>query len=43
MAGGRVFIYVELIEGDMLEQKWYFMSENDRLSVCRQFHGMAMK
>ncbi|KAJ0413504.1 kinase-like domain-containing protein [Aspergillus carlsbadensis] len=39
--GGQVFIYMALVEGDTLEQRWTGMSEDERVSVCAQLRGMA--
>lgn len=41
MDGGQGFIYMELIEGDTLEERWATMSEDEKLSVCTELHGMV--
>ncbi|KAJ5219930.1 hypothetical protein N7468_009134 [Penicillium chermesinum] len=39
--GGQGFIYMALIEGDTLEERWVTMSANERLAICSQLHGMV--
>jgi len=39
--GGQGFIYMELIDGDTLEERWCEMSEIERVDVCSELHGMV--
>jgi predicted Ser/Thr protein kinase len=41
--GCQVFIYMALIEGDTLEQRWAGMKEDERLSVCAELRRMSKK
>lgn len=38
---GRVFIYMELIRGDTLLDKWDHLSDEDRTSICAQLNGIV--
>ncbi|KAK9854401.1 hypothetical protein MYU51_004419 [Penicillium brevicompactum] len=38
---GQVFIYMSLIEGETLEQRWGALNEEEREAVCRELNGMA--
>ncbi|RMD41868.1 hypothetical protein DV735_g3284, partial [Chaetothyriales sp. CBS 134920] len=38
--GGEVFIYMELIRGRTLEQRWDQLSEEDRTAICSQLRPM---
>lgn len=37
----QVFIYMPLIEGETLQEKWCALNENERLSVCEELKCMA--
>lgn len=39
--GDEVFIYMELIHGRTLEQRWDQLSENDRMDLCSQLRSMV--
>lgn len=34
--GGQGFIYMSMIQGETLEQRWSGMSENERRAVCEE-------
>ncbi|KAK7403968.1 hypothetical protein QQX98_010245 [Neonectria punicea] len=38
---GQVFIYMELVEGVTLEQRWEALGEEARAAVCRELGGMV--
>ncbi|KAF8598105.1 kinase-like protein [Ceratobasidium sp. AG-I] len=37
---GLVYVYMEHIEGETLEAQWDYLSEVDKVDVCRQLHTM---
>lgn len=39
--GGQIFIYMALIDGETLEQRWAALNEEERVAVCRQLNGMV--
>jgi hypothetical protein len=39
--GGQRFIYMALIEGDTLEERWADMNEGERLAVCKELRNMV--
>ena len=39
--GGQKFIYMELIQGDTLEERWRGMTEPERLVVCEELKDMV--
>jgi len=39
--GGQVFIYMSLIEGETLEQRWVALNEGERVAVCKELKSMA--
>ena len=39
--GGQVFIYMSLIEGETLEQRWGVLSQEEREAICRELNGMV--
>lgn len=39
--GGRFFIYVSLIEGVILHNRWVSMREDERWVVCEELRGMV--
>lgn len=36
----QTFLYLELVEGDMLASRWNGMTESERSSICEQLSGM---
>lgn len=38
--GRQVFIYMELIQGDTLEDRWEELVEEDRMQICKQLKLM---
>ncbi|SLM33785.1 Protein kinase-like domain [Lasallia pustulata] len=38
--GNDVFIYMEMIHGDTLEQRWDGLTAEEKLEVCQQLHGI---
>lgn len=38
--GDEVFIYMELVRGDTLEERWDEPRENEKDSICNQLHSM---
>lgn len=39
--GGQVFIYMSLIEGETLQERWGNMNENERQVVCEELKCMV--
>ncbi|KAE8394998.1 kinase-like domain-containing protein [Aspergillus alliaceus] len=39
--GGQVFIYMSLIDGETLQERWSDMNENERQSVCKELRHMV--
>ncbi|KAF5505668.1 hypothetical protein CGCS363_v005530 [Colletotrichum siamense] len=39
--GGQGFIYMSLVEGDTLEERWIEMAEDERLDVCKGLRVMV--
>lgn len=39
--GGQVFIYMSLIEGETLQERWGDMDENERRFVCEELKCMV--
>ena len=39
--GREVFIYMELIRGDTLMERWDALSDDDRISICDQLRKMT--
>ncbi len=39
--GGETFLFMELIHGDTLEQRWDSLTGNERTSVCNQLRHMT--
>ncbi|TQB69519.1 hypothetical protein MPDQ_001730, partial [Monascus purpureus] len=39
--GGQVFIYMSLIEGETLQERWGDMNENERRFVCEELKCMV--
>ncbi|KAB8257153.1 phosphotransferase enzyme family protein [Aspergillus pseudonomiae] len=39
--GGQVFIYMSLVEGETLQERWGGMNEPERLSVCEELKHMV--
>ncbi|KAH8653615.1 phosphotransferase family protein [Xylariales sp. PMI_506] len=39
--GGQTFIYMSLIEGDTLNQRWPTMTENERQDICLELKHMV--
>jgi hypothetical protein len=39
--GGQVFIYMSLIDGEPLEQRWGALNEDERVAVCSELSGMV--
>lgn len=39
--GRQVFIYMSLIGGETLEQRWGALSHEEREAVCKELNGMA--
>lgn len=39
--GGQGFIYMALVDGDPLYERWKGMNEDERLSVCAQVRKMV--
>lgn len=39
--GGQVFIYMSLIEGEPLEQRWGALNEEEREAVCKELNSMV--
>lgn len=39
--GGQVFIYMSLIEGETLEQRWGVLSQEEREAICRELNSMV--
>ena len=37
--GGETFIYMQLVEGDTLEQAWPSLSAEERAAICEQLRG----
>jgi hypothetical protein len=38
---GQVFIYMSLIEGELLEQRWGDLNDEEREAVCKELNGMV--
>lgn len=38
---GQVFIYMSLIRGKTLEQRWSTLNEKERGAICKELNGMA--
>ncbi|KAK2592984.1 hypothetical protein QQS21_009312 [Conoideocrella luteorostrata] len=41
MDGGQGFIYMQLVQGETLEDRWHVLDEADRRSVCGQLRTMV--
>lgn len=39
--GGQVFIYLSLIGGEPLEQRWGALNDEEREAVCKELNGMV--
>ncbi|KAJ5557209.1 hypothetical protein N7494_001124 [Penicillium frequentans] len=39
--GGQVFIYMSLIKGETLEQRWVALNDMERMAVCKELNGMV--
>jgi hypothetical protein len=39
--GGQVFIYMSLIRGEPLEQRWGALNDEERGAVCKELNGMV--
>ncbi|RMJ24444.1 Phosphotransferase enzyme family [Aspergillus sp. HF37] len=39
--GGQVFIYMSLIGGEPLEQRWGALNDEEREAVCKELNGMV--
>jgi hypothetical protein len=39
--GGQVFIYMSLIEGETLEQRWSSLNDKEREAICKELNDMA--
>lgn len=39
--GNQVFIYMALIAGETVEQRWGSLNDEERLSVCQELNGMV--
>lgn len=39
--GGQIFIYMSLIGGETLEQRWGALNKEGREAVCKELNGMA--
>ncbi|QPH03883.1 hypothetical protein C2857_000295 [Epichloe festucae Fl1] len=39
--GGQGFIYMQLIQGDTLQERWHILDEADKRSVCSQLRAMV--
>lgn len=39
--GGQVFIYMELIEGQTLADRWRELDEEARMSICNELRPMV--
>lgn len=39
--GDQVFIYMSLIEGETLEQRWGVLNEEEREAICTELNGMV--
>ena len=39
--GDQTFIYMALIEGETLEQRWHALNEEERETVCKELNSMA--
>lgn len=39
--GGQVFIYMALIGGETLEQRWGALNDEERVAVCKELNGMV--
>lgn len=39
--GGQVFIYLSLIEGETLGQRWGALNKEEKKAICKELNGMA--
>ncbi|PWY81890.1 phosphotransferase family protein [Aspergillus heteromorphus CBS 117.55] len=39
--GGQSFLYMSLIQGETLQERWSDMNEDERLSVCQELNRMV--
>lgn len=39
--GGQVFIYMALISGETLEQRWGALNDEERKAICKELNGMV--
>ncbi|OQD71271.1 hypothetical protein PENPOL_c001G03919 [Penicillium polonicum] len=39
--GGQVFIYMSLIAGEPLEERWGALNDNEREAICKELNGMV--
>lgn len=39
--GGQVFIYMALVEGEILERRWRVLNEKEREAVWKEFNAMV--
>lgn len=39
--GDQVFIYMSLIQGTTLEQRWGALNEEEREAICKELNGMV--
>ncbi|EFR03524.1 phosphotransferase enzyme family protein [Nannizzia gypsea CBS 118893] len=40
---GQVFIYMELVQGFTLEQRWGFLDQAERIEICKQLRAMILE
>lgn len=38
--GGQLFIFMELVEGDMLHERWNDLTEQDKTQICSELQIM---
>jgi hypothetical protein len=41
--GGEVFIYMELVQGITLEDRWELLSKQERINVCEQLRAILLE
>jgi aminoglycoside phosphotransferase len=39
--GGQRFIYMSLIEGKTLQERWYDMNEDEKRAICEQLKPLV--